>query len=390
MKADIPPFQEGSADYRADQAEFEGSGQVVTAPEPRGGYPEQGYAKSPRGVGLGGSSPGGVGCGVVCLAEGAASKSRSGGGVGASGSLVFPPNNSARAGTDRNKTPSRSRSENESYSANQNGIDQAAEHEVSACRRKCSDPRLILGECGHGAKRYRLVPCGRRNCEACGAIGRRRIAERIAYGVRQLWPCAWLVLTFPGVDAENPSWKKVAVKRLSGFVRALRNKLGVRLEYAATYELTKRGRLHVNLIIGPWNHIDQPVLCGLWGARVWVEWVKDAGAIGREAAKSYSVEALSGYLAKLEQAVPREWGRRCSFSKRWPKLPVEGLPRLGEITWRYASAEDRIEFYVEQGKFDANKFEMNRLTARLKPMDTDESEWASVGEACMCFVRAGP
>jgi hypothetical protein len=70
----IFPFREGTAELCFNQETFEGSGQVVTAPEPVGGEPEQErFAGSPR-VG-GWSGP---------LTLGAANKSRRRGGVGAS------------------------------------------------------------------------------------------------------------------------------------------------------------------------------------------------------------------------------------------------------------------------------------------------------------------
>ena len=48
------------------------------------------------------------------------------------------------------------------------------------------------------------------------------------------------------------------------------------------------------------------------------------------------LSASSGsYLSKLEQVVPKEWGRRVSYSKGWPKLDFEPWVRKGEIKWRH-------------------------------------------------------
>lgn len=204
-------------------------------------------------------------------------------------------------------------------------------------------------------------------------MGRRRIAERVAFGVRSFWPCAWLVLTFAGSQAEDPKWKVAAVRRLAHFIKLLRKEYGRKLEYAATYELTRRGRLHINLIIGPWTFISQKRLQILWGARVSVALVKDASLIGREAAKSYFPESLGTYLSKLDQAVPVEWGRRCSFSRVWPRLPRGGLPRVGSISWQYCRVEDRISFYA--GEFE-EKF-----------VEVEAGEYAYKGEVCFCFVK---
>jgi hypothetical protein len=205
----------------------------------------------------------------------------------------------------------------------------------------CPDARVVEGRCRHREQRVVVKPCKRRGCPYCGPKGRQRIAERIANGVRVLWPCAWLVLTFETADAEDPDYKAKATRRLASFIRWLRQRMPD-LEYAATYELQKRGRLHINLIAGPWTWIDQAELQRKWGARLSVELVRESEAIGAEAAKTYSPESLGKYLSKLDQAVPEEWGRRCSFSKGWPKLPPPP-ERKGHIAWRTDWQLDRAE-----------------------------------------------
>jgi hypothetical protein len=177
--------------------------------------------------------------------------------------------------------------------------------------------------------------------------------------------CAWLVLTFATSEAESASWKGAAVRRLGVFIRWLRRRLGqkvagkrkgcsriqpARLEYAASYELTRRGRLHINLIIGAWQFISQRELAEHWGGRVWVKWVKGGGAVGREAAKAST--PLAGYLSKLEQAVPWEWHRRVSFSKGWPKAALPDVAkRAGRIVWQFPDPARIVafEYQLEQG-----------------------------------------
>ena len=117
------------------------------------------------------------------------------------------------------------------------------------------------------------------------------------------------------------------------------------MQYAATYELTKAGRIHINLIAGPWEFIPQRTLEQIWGARLWVERVKNDAAIARESAKSYSPEALGGYLAKLEQAV--SYGRRCSFSKGWPKLPKPETSCPDYIEWSPMNDDDLRFLYMD-------------------------------------------
>jgi len=214
--------------------------------------------------------------------------------------------------------------------------------ELSVAER-CPNATWIRGQCReHLQVRYVLKACKARDCEVCGPVTRWRIAERICYGVRQIENdggyCAWLVLTF----AEDVT-KAAAVKKLAPFVRWLR-KGNPGLKYVATYELTKQGRLHINLIAGPWKFIRQSKLQRRWGARLWVERVKHSGVMGTEAAKSYSPESLGGYVSKLEQAVPRVWHRRVSFSKDWPKMPEVTGGRVGVIDWREPTPEQRYMF----------------------------------------------
>jgi len=208
---------------------------------------------------------------------------------------------------------------------------------------RCPNASWVRGLCiAHVKVQYVRRACKARGCEVCGPHGRWLIAERIAYGVREIeaagGSCAWLVLTF----AEDIS-KKAAVVRLAKFVRWLRKRMSG-LQYVATYELTKAGRLHINLIAGAWLYVGQRELQEQWGARVWIERVKDSGPVGTEAAKSYTPESLGGYLAKLEQAVPREWHRRVSYSKGWPKKPEEKTVRRGEIVWREPTEEELSVF----------------------------------------------
>lgn len=256
--------------------------------------------------------------------------------------------------------------------------------------KKCPKSRWVRGGCDHNTVRWVAVRCKRRDCEVCGPLGRYAIAQRIAWGIRQIEErggrCAWLVLTFP-----QDVTKKEAVRRLNAFIRWLRKpekppegverggRRGRRwvpgggmgdLEYAATYEVTKRGRLHINVIAGPWRYTPQEVLQERWGGIVWVALVKDEAAMGKEAAKAYSPESLGSYLSKLEQAVPED--RRVSFSRGWPKMPEGGMPRRGHIRWELPSS---LECQIFAGQLEAGKW------VEVAP---GEYAWAA-GEACACF-----
>jgi len=264
----------------------------------------------------------------------------------------------------------------------------------------CPDARWVQGTCAaHGQERWVLAPCKRRSCDVCGEVGRYRIAKRIAWGVRQM-PCrscghkvdgcwshgqrrgvvdcrckgmrlsaAWLVLTFATESAEECEWKPQAVKQLGKFVAWLRKKMPD-LQYAATYELTRRGRLHINLIAGPWVEVSQAELQNRWGARVSVEWVRDDQAIGR----------VGKYLSKLKQSVPEEWGRRVSFSQKWPKLPKE-CKRRGSISWVQEWALKPSELAVFEFEKERGWWQEVRI-----------GEWSSTlrPPSCDCFDLVPP
>lgn len=213
---------------------------------------------------------------------------------------------------------------------------------------ECPAARWVKGLCEeHRQVHWLLVPCHHRTCETCGPIGRYRIAQRIALGVRQLWPASWHTLTFrQDID------KKAAVRHLATYVKYLRTTPGnSTMQYVATYELTKKGRLHINLICAPWTYVPQRQLSDKWGARLWVEKVLDNDKMGVEAAAAYNPEALGGYLAKLEQAVPTD--RRVSYSRGWPKLP-DNSHLKHKIRWVAMTSEEQISAWhlLRDGHFE--------------------------------------
>ena len=204
----------------------------------------------------------------------------------------------------------------------------------------CPDARYMRAFCyEHGTTRYVPTPCKKRSCPYCGPLGRYKIASRIALGVRHFWPCAWHVLTF----AEDVT-KLRSGRRLSNYIKQLR-KLQPGLQYAATYELTTNHRIHINLLIGPWQNVPQAQLQLIWGAIMWVEWVKDDLSIARETTKAENPDSLSNYVSKLEQCIP--YGRRVSYSKGWPKLPPPEVRTPDFISWTPIRYDDEWQLFHE-------------------------------------------
>jgi len=156
------------------------------------------------------------------------------------------------------------------------------------------------------------------------------------------------------------------------------------MEYAATFEVTKRGRLHINLVVGPWVRIPQRELQAGWEkvlhekmAIVHVRMVDNteggAASVGAETAKS-----LSGYLAKLEQSVSED--RRVSFSRGWPRVEHKAPEREGEVRWAPASSSETEAFEVER---------------KLGEWVQRQGEWCRAphlpgSENCNCFQFKAP
>ena len=237
----------------------------------------------------------------------------------------------------------------------------------------CPDSRWVVGTClAHGWRQWQRVPCKRRLCSVCGPIGRHAIARRIAHGIRELAPplsgdrlaAAFMVLTF-----RHDVGRDEMRTRLAGFIRWVRaRRPGV--QYAVTYELTKRGRYHINLVLAPWyTRIEHAELRAAWGARVSVEWVKDSRALGREFAKT-SPESLGFYATKLSQQVRS--GRRVSFSRSWPRIPAAPPNEL--VRWELAQVENVLAFDAAR---EAKLF-----------VEHEPGRWVRVGQICSCFAGA--
>lgn len=233
----------------------------------------------------------------------------------------------------------------------------------------------IRGLCGHGTTRWVHLTCKRRDCPVCGEVRRRRIAKRIGYGLEVLGGGAggaWFVGSFAwDVD------KKQAIKVQAKFLRWVRKYLGDkvehRVEYAVTWELTRKGRLHINIIMAPWVYIPQKLLSEKWqrfgGGRV--VWIERVGVqIGAEVAKSKRV--IGSYIGKFEQMV--RTGKGVTYSKGWPKLPANELQRKGDVDWLWVGglSNDGIKFEdeIKEGYW-----------AEVEP-----GEWGfAAGEYCDCF-----
>lgn len=219
---------------------------------------------------------------------------------------------------------------------------------------ECPDANWLMGQSREGDIRWSRTGCKRRGCPVCGGKRKRKIAFRIGLGIRMLGRgegAGWVVGTF-AKDLEKPE----AVKILGKFMRRVRKESGVKVEYAVTWELHKKGGLHVNILMIPWVYVPHKVLVKWWvryGGRKRLSIKRVGAGIGVEAAKAKrEARKYGNYVAKFDQMV-RE-GRGVSYSKGWPKLPEQGpvLERKGEVTWTFRDkySIEAMNFRYERSK----------------------------------------
>lgn len=263
------------------------------------------------------------------------------------------------------------------------GLDQS--YSSASTPKHCERAIYLRGSCDHGELRWIMKPCGTRSCSVCGPVRRARIADRIKLGIETL-ACnegaGWFVGTFDW-DIGKPA----AVKVVGKFVRWVRKRLGRQVQYVSTWELTEKGRLHVNIVFAPWGYVGQNELAAAWrkagGGRV--VWIKRVGAgVSAEVVKVFF---LARYLAKKDQAVTE--GRGVCYSRGWPKLLApERAERKGRVHWAWFREDD-----WQVGEFEWDK-------GRYIWREVNPGEWALYwGEHCDCFqfegtgpplARAGP
>lgn len=216
---------------------------------------------------------------------------------------------------------------------------------------ECPEANWLMGTSSDGDIHWSRANCKRRTCPVCGVKRKRRIAWRIGLGIKEIGGeegGGWVVGTFAKDLA-----KDVTVKVSRSFIRRVRKETKVNVQYAATWELHKKGGLHVNILMVPWTFVPQKDLVRWWvryGGRKRLS-VKRVGAgIGVEAAKS--MQRYGNYVAKFDQMVTK--GKGVAYSRGWPKLPGFGavLERKGDVVWVYRDkwSEEALTFRHERAK----------------------------------------
>jgi len=224
---------------------------------------------------------------------------------------------------------------------------------------------FLRGKCVDGAEGFKRIACKMRGCLVCGVVVRRKHAIRIAAGIRAALlrgeRCAVVVLT-----QRSECGVAVLVDEVERFIRWVRKQLpGVAVEYVKSFELQRRGVLHVNLVFTGWDFILHSKLAEAWRhGSVSVSAVVDGRGVGDELVKAgrkaVSATWVGRYMVKLDDTskayqlyIPvgaDKFRKSVTFSRGWPEppeLPVEPGPA---IAW---SRPDVIEREVLEEAYGA-------------------------------------
>lgn len=196
------------------------------------------------------------------------------------------------------------------------------------------------------------MSCKRRGCEVCREMRRLNIAARVSYGLERLGGegkqggGAWQVLTFDrAIDKRTQN--RISNQFIQWLKRYMKRVHNLDIEWVKVWERHRSGRLHLNLLISPWRYIPQGLLARKWhtlggGLTTWVERVgRGSGAVAR--ASRYKVGL---YFGKYDQMVLA--GKGFTYSKGWPRIPVDHHRRCGVIKWSYVgnvSVEGILHWY---------------------------------------------
>lgn len=241
---------------------------------------------------------------------------------------------------------------------------------------KCPNARLLRGRCkSHDNEQYFMFPCKARDCEVCGPLTRLKHSRRIDYGISVLGETWFMVLTFPEVQAANPEFKSEAVRRVNNYLRWMQKELRYKFQHCKSWELQKSGRLHVNVIFDfPWGEwIPFQKFQAKWGGRVTWEKVTTPKRLSQYVTKVASdrptEDSLGRYVVKAGyQALPREWGRRVTYSSGWPK-ELRASKHL--VDWKIV------------GSRGTDIFKMKVLKGQLT--EVAAGRWSEGARSCSCF-----
>ncbi len=196
-------------------------------------------------------------------------------------------------------------------------------------------------------RRYLGVFCGSYSCEKCAPIKRRQLIRRVSMGLDAGYPHfqglrpRFLTLTCDDGDPAT-AWAHLTA-RFQRLRQRVQRRYGVRVEYAAFVEITKRGMPHLHVVFrGP--YVKQ---------RVWSQLAVGAGfgpvvdirAVRGGELGGYVTKTLGGYVTKAVGDRYPVGVRRVRFSHQWSPEWVPASRRrsrpAGEVSeWERIGPQD--------------------------------------------------
>ncbi len=196
-------------------------------------------------------------------------------------------------------------------------------------------------------RRYLGVFCGSYSCEKCAPIKRRQLIRRVSMGLDAGYPHfqglrpRFLTLTCDDGDPAT-AWVHLTA-RFQRLRQRVQRRYGVRVEYAAFVEITKRGMPHLHVVFrGP--YVKQ---------RVWSQLAVGAGfgpvvdirAVRGGELGGYVTKTLGGYVTKAVGDRYPVGVRRVRFSHQWSPEWVPASRRrsrpAGEVSeWERIGPQD--------------------------------------------------
>jgi len=174
---------------------------------------------------------------------------------------------------------------------------------------------------------------------------RRLIHRGLADGVK------YVVLTAPGEGLDVEAWNAGARGRFKAFLRLLRQETGQRCPYFATWELQRRGALHVNVLLRvrylPHRQLQSLAVRTGFGARASIRQASKEDV--RYVAK-IGPGGLVGYVTK-DVSERHLMGHAYSYSRSWLLVAGPGVAAKRPGVWKYGRSYLQVRTAMESAGY---------------------------------------
>lgn len=205
---------------------------------------------------------------------------------------------------------------------------------------RCINLSTLTRICDHGMVTRIQVLCDTWRCAYCAQLKAWRFKKLIRDGIAILGECVLLTVTWNEGDerTEDMDWVSRRVERLITWIRG---ELGRPVQYVFVKERTRKGQLHLHMVVGPWNlknaTLTKTCVLGPFLYRnhaktmtccLEARWMALVGAYVCDAQQLVSSLGAAKYLAKYlvktwtrDGGMPNDIpGRRWNCSRGWPRL----------------------------------------------------------------------